>query len=174
MVMNAPTETVATYLQRHREWFTTCATPLQVTPLGPDSYAMTLGRFGALGYELEPCFGLELVNDGQQQYWIRTVPVPGQTSATYDVDFNARMVLQPMVAEASPLTTQVEWQLSLQVQLQLPRFLQAVPRSLVQQSGDHLLQQIVRQISRRLTRRVQQDFHTGLGLPLPTQQSFLH
>jgi hypothetical protein len=67
----------------------------------------------------------------------------------------------------------VEWQLSLQVQLKLPRFLQALPRSLVQQSGDRLLWQIVRQISRRLTRRVQQDFHTSLGLPVPSQRSLL-
>jgi hypothetical protein len=171
MAMTAPPEAVAEYLNRHPQWFATAATPLKVEPLGPNSYAMTLGRFGALGHEVEPCFGLELVNSGQD-YRIRTVPVPGQTNIGYEVDFNAVMVLNPAPSASAghPLITQVEWQLCLEVQLQLPRFLQALPHNLVQQSGDRLLHQIVRQISRRLTQRVQQDFHTRLGLPLPPRR----
>lgn len=171
MEMSASPETVADYLNRHQQWFAATAAPLRVEPLGPDSYAMTLGRFGSLGHEVEPCFGLELVNDGRD-YRIRTVPVPGQAFNGYEVDFNAVMVLQPAMSALPehPLLTHVEWHLSLQVQLHLPRFLQALPRNLVQQSGDRLLHQIVRQISRRLTKRVQQDFHAGLGLPLPPRR----
>jgi hypothetical protein len=37
----------------------------------------------------------------------------------------------------------------------------------VQSTGDRLLNQIVRQVSRRLTRKVQEDFHQSLGIELP-------
>jgi len=40
----------------------------------------------------------------------------------------------------------------------------------VQSSGDHLLRQIVRQVSRRLTWKVQEDFHSQAGLKCPPQQ----
>ena len=37
-------------------------------------------------------------------------------------------------------------------------------------SGDHLLRQIVRQISRRLTWKVQEDFHATHGLECPPRR----
>jgi len=45
-----------------------------------------------------------------------------------------------------------------------------LPDQLVQSSGDHLLKQIVRQISRRLTWKVQEDFHAAHGLSCPPRQ----
>jgi hypothetical protein len=46
-----------------------------------------------------------------------------------------------------------------------------LPDGLVQSSGDHLLRQIVRQISRRLTWKVQEDFHGSQDLECPPRRS---
>jgi hypothetical protein len=62
--------------------------------------------------------------------------------------------------------TIVEWQLDLTVYIHFPKFIQRLPKSMVQTTGDRLLNQIVRQVSRRLTHKVQEDFHKSLGLPL--------
>ena len=64
-------------------------------------------------------------------------------------------------------TTRVEWQLDLTVSIQFPRFIHALPGALVQNTGDRLLRQIVRQVSNRLTRKVLEDFHRTHGLPIP-------
>jgi hypothetical protein len=45
-----------------------------------------------------------------------------------------------------------------------------LPESLVQSSGDHLLRQIVRQISRKLTWKVQEDFHGTHNLDCPPRR----
>ena len=60
--------------------------------------------------------------------------------------------------------TAVSWTLDLCVWIRLPRVITMLPEQLVQSSGDHLLKQIVRQISRRLTWKVQADFHASHGL----------
>ncbi|MDB9378687.1 DUF1997 domain-containing protein, partial [Nodularia sphaerocarpa] len=61
--------------------------------------------------------------------------------------------------------TRIEWELDLLVNLHFPKFIQRLPKSLVQSTGDRLLNQIVRQVSRRLTRKVQENFHQSLKLP---------
>jgi len=53
------------------------------------------------------------------------------------------------------------------VMVQFPRFIHALPMSLIETTGDRLLNQIVRQVSRRLTHKVQEDFHTSANLPFP-------
>ena len=63
--------------------------------------------------------------------------------------------------------TRVEWELDLIVNLHFPKFIQRLPKSLIQSTGDRLLNQIVRQVSRRLTRTVQEDFHQSLGISFP-------
>jgi hypothetical protein len=45
-----------------------------------------------------------------------------------------------------------------------------LPEGLVQSSGDHLLKQIVRQISRKLTWKVQEDFHASHNLECPPRR----
>ena len=62
------------------------------------------------------------------------------------------------------------WQLDLSVWIQLPGVITLLPESLVQTSGDHLLKQIVRQISRKLTWKVQEDFHASHGLECPPRK----
>ena len=170
MEMYADAGTVAHYLDNHSEWFRRCAHPMKAELISENGYALIIGRFGALDFEVEPKIGLHLLPQEQSVYRIETIPVPGYSPQGYTVDFQAAMTLVEVPGEDTPVSpiTQVEWTLHLTTWVQLPRFLQALPRSLVKGSGDRLLNEIVRQVSRRLTRKVQADFHSTHGLPLPT------
>ncbi|WP_353930985.1 DUF1997 domain-containing protein [Okeanomitos corallinicola TIOX110] len=165
MEMFASREQVAEYLNSHSLWFVRCADPMRVQPLGENGYALVIGQFGAFGYEVEPKIGLELLAPQDDKYHIRTIPIPDYQAPGYDVDYNASMEL---VESASGLT-RVEWQLNLIVDLHFPKFIQRLPHSLIQSTGDRLLNQIVRQVSRRLTRKVQADFHQSFNIPFPVQ-----
>ena len=171
MEMRAPASTVAHYLDHHEGWFRRCASPMQVEPLGRNGYVLTLGRFGNFGFEVEPTIGLELMPQSRGVYRICTVPPeqfePGLREL-YDVEFNAALRLEEQDAEAPH--TDVRWELDLSVWIRLPAVIGLLPESLVQTSGDHLLRQIVRQISRRLTWKVQEDFHATHGLDCPPRK----
>ncbi len=170
MEMRAPAELVATYLDRHEGWFRRCAAPMDVAPLGRNGYALSLGRFGNFGFEVEPTIGLELLPQSEGIYRILTVPARQAASGLeelYDVDFNAALQLSETSGEAH---TDVRWQLDLTVWIRLPGVITLLPEGLVQTSGEHLLRQIVRQISRRLTWKVQEDFHASHGLACPPRQ----
>ncbi|AFY31455.1 DUF1997 domain-containing protein [Calothrix sp. PCC 7507] len=163
MEMYAPAQTVAEYLNGHASWFSRCAEPMKVQPLGENGYALIIGKFGSFGYEVEPKVGLELLPPESGIYRIRTIPVPDYHPPGYDVDYRASLQLSESAGEV----TRVEWELDLEVHLHFPRFIQRLPKSLIQSTGDRLLNQIVRQVSRRLTRKVQEDFHQSLRLPFP-------
>lgn len=167
MDMGADHDTVIAYLDRHQEWFERCASPMAVEPIAVDGYALVIGRFRALGYEVEPKIGLHLLPQSAGIYRIETIPVPDYEAPGYEVDFNAAMELQPCAEGDVASTTRVEWDLHLVVKLHMPRFIQALPPALVKTSGDKVLNQIVRQVSKRLTRKVQEDFHQANGLSLP-------
>ncbi|MFM9100285.1 MAG: DUF1997 domain-containing protein [Cyanobium sp.] len=170
MEMRAPAARVAAYLNRHEGWFRRCAAPMTVDPLGSNGYRLTLGRFGNFGFEVEPTIALELLPQSEGIYRIVTVPPEGEGSGLerlYDVDFNAALSLDE-AAESE--VTLVRWQLDLSVWIRLPGVITLLPDQLVQSSGDHLLRQIVRQISRRLTWKVQEDFHASHGLDCPPRR----
>jgi Protein of unknown function (DUF1997) len=172
MVMYADAATIAEYLSQHSGWFCRCAHPMTVLPLDENGYALTIGKFSSFGYEVEPKIGLVLLPPDRGIYPIKTIPVPDYTPPGYDVDFNAAMQLletpdAPRMDNWTGAITRVEWELDLVVAIAFPRFIYRLPMSLIQSTGDRLLRQIVRQVSRRLTRKVQQDFHTSLGLPIP-------
>ncbi|MFN6351753.1 MAG: DUF1997 domain-containing protein [Cyanobacteriota bacterium] len=184
MEMRAPAAVVGGYLDEHQLWFQSCARPMDVTPLGERGYVLSLGRFGNFGFEVEPTIGLELLPGDNGVYSIITVP---QTSidpaliGVYDVDFNASLRLDEAGPERSHelshedvdrlmAHTLVRWQLDLDVWIRLPSMLALLPDGLLQSSGDHLLRQIVRQISRRLTWKVQEDFHARHGIPCPPRR----
>lgn len=171
MEMLADVDTVATYLDSHHGWFTRCAQPMDVEPIGHNGYAISLGRFGSLNFQIQPKIGLHLLPQNRGVYRIETIPVPGHQPEGYDVDFKAAMSLAEKQQQAVPAATHVEWELNLQTKVQMPKFIQALPQSLVKASGDKLLNQIVRQISKRLTRKVQEDFHTMMNLPLPGRKN---
>jgi len=178
MEMWAKPQTVEDYLDVHSEWFRRCASPMTAEPLGENGYALSIGKFGALGYEVEPKIGLHLLpQDEDGFYRIETIPIPDYTPPGYDVDFKAALHLielpideaaaAKLPADAPRVMSGVEWELHLDVAIHFPRFIHALPQSLIQSTGDRLLNQIVRQVSRRLTLKVQEDFHASRNLPFP-------
>jgi hypothetical protein len=179
MELYAEAEKVTAYLDAHENWFTRCAHPMKVESIERNAYALVIGRFGSFGYEVEPKIGLELLPQEDKIYRIRTVPIPNYVAPGYDVDFQASQTFVEVPAseyfqnyehkEASlpKAVTRVEWELDLRVGIRFPRFIHKLPQSLIQSTGDSLMRQVVRQVSRRLTHKVQEDFHSSLGIPMP-------
>ena len=179
MEMYAEAEQVTAYLDAHQEWFRRCASPMEVEPIGENGYALVIGRFGNFGYELEPKIGLELLPQENGIYRIRTIPIPNYLPQSYEVDFQATQTFVEVptkeyfqgqncdYGQLPPAITRVEWTLELRVSMCFPKFIQKLPQSLIQSTGDRLLCQIVRKVSRRLTYKVQQDFHSSRSLPMP-------
>jgi hypothetical protein len=180
MEMRADATGVAAYLDCHEGWFQRCAAPMPVVPLGRNGYRLTLGRFGNFGFEVEPTIALELLPQSEGVYRIITVPPqasgraePGASrlDGLYDVEFNAALQLDPGgEGPCSEGLTLVRWELDLSVWIRLPAVITLLPDGLVQSSGEHLLRQIVRQISRKLTWKVQEDFHASHGLDCPPRR----
>ncbi|MCU0567453.1 MAG: DUF1997 domain-containing protein [Oculatellaceae cyanobacterium Prado106] len=168
MEMYATPQQVLEYLDAHRSWFPRCANPMKALPIGENGYDLTVGKFGSFGYDVEAKIGLDLLPQNNGVYRIETIPIPGYQPPGYDVDFQAELHLVDATTD-HPLT-QVEWELNLQVTIQFPRFINKLPKSLVQSTGDRLLNQIVRQVSRCLTHKVQEDFHKAAGLPFPKKR----
>jgi Protein of unknown function (DUF1997) len=164
MELKADADKVTQYLDAHQGWFCRCAHPMTVEPVGEDGYLLTIGRYGSMGYEVEPKIGLRLLPpDDQGVYRIETIPDTTDQGQMYQVDFQAALRLVDRPSDGTATTeTHVEWTLDLEVSLLFPRFIRRLPQALIQGTGDRLLQQIVRQVSRRLTAKVQDDFHTSL------------
>ncbi len=171
MAMYAPVEQVAEYLNSHSSWFCHCAEPMKVQPLGDNGYALTIGKFGAFGHNVEPKIGLELLPPEDGIYRIYTIPIPDYEAPGYDVDYRASLQLVEELAadnvNFSGNMTQVAWELDLTVYMNFPKFIHRLPKSLIQSTGDRLLNQIVRQVSRCLTSKVQKDFHKSFDIPFP-------
>lgn len=179
MEMYAEASCVTAYLDAHQDWFCRCAQPMKVEPIGQNAYALVIGSFGAFGYEVEPRIGLELLPSDNDIYRIQSIPVPNYTPPGYEVDFQACQSfvevatseyfqdISPDVVELPSKITRVEWKLDLSVALRFPKFIHKLPHSLIQSTGDRVLSQVVRQVSRRLTHKVQEDFHSSLGIALP-------
>ena len=169
MEMLSSVGTVANHLNNHKAWFQRCAAPMPVRVVDAQSYNLTLGQFGNFGFEVEPSITLKLLPQERGIYRIETTKnstLSAIQQDNYDVDFQASMRLIPGELDDSAITM-VQWDLDLNVWVRLPRVITMLPERLVQSSGDHLLRQIVRQISRRLTWKVQEDFHAVQGLKCP-------
>ncbi|MDB9312598.1 DUF1997 domain-containing protein [Spirulina sp. CS-785/01] len=180
MGMYSPPDTVAEYLDAHEGWFCRCAQPMTAEPLGENGYILTVGQFGAFGYEVEPKMAVKLDPPQNGVYEMYSVVIPDYTPPGYDVDYHASMTLAEMdpsdvqwkaKPQVSPVVTQVTWQLHLGVTIQFPQFIYKLPNHILQKTGDRVLSQIVRQISPRLTYKVQKDFHDRMQLPLPPKKS---
>lgn len=184
MAMQADAQTVIHYLNNHRDWFHRCAHPMTAVSLGENGYELTVGRFGAFNYEVEPKIGLNLLPQDQEGvYRIETIPIPDYEAPGYEVDFQAAMHLveaensgaeSGVSSSGAAVVTSVEWELDLEVTIQFPRFIQALPKALIQSTGDRLLNQIVRQASRCLTHKVQEDFHTTHSIVVGKKKQFWH
>jgi hypothetical protein len=163
-------KTVSQYLNAHQGWFCRCAQPMTAEPMGESGYLLTIGRYGSFGFEIEPRIGLHLLPpDAEGVYRIEVIPDSIPQEHGYQVDFQAALRLIDSTSgsnsnSAAPTqTTHVEWTLNLGVVLQFPRFIRRLPNSLIQKTGDRVLTEIVRQVSRRLTAKVQQDFQAHVG-----------
>lgn len=165
MEMYADSQAVADYLDVHQGWFRRCAAPMKVDSLGDNGYALTIGHYRALGYAVEPKIGLELLPQQERVYRIQTIAIPDYAPPGYEVDFQAVQVLVDASDRSNPdlTVTSVNWELQLSVGVSFPKFIRALSPSLIQKTGDRLIVQIVKQVSRRLTRKVQEDFHQQLG-----------
>jgi hypothetical protein len=187
MEMYSDVDTVAKYFNAHERWFARCAQPMKVEPIDANGYILTVGRFGSFGYEVEPKIAVVLQPPVEKLYLMHTIPIPNEKPVGYDVNYQASMELMEMPIESSdfapnlfsksnvsslPLSiTRVEWQLDLTVTVEFPKFIQKLSTSLIQKTGDCVLAQIVRQVSPRLTYKVQQDFHSSYNLPVPPKNS---
>jgi hypothetical protein len=178
MGMAADVETVAEYLNAHEGWFRRCAQPMTAEPFGENGYILTVGRFKSFGYEVEPKMAVVLLPPDEKLYVMHSVEVPDYTPLGYEVNYNSSLTLEAVSGQdvdwnkiGATTVTKVEWQLHLFVTIQFPKFIYKLPRNLVQTTGDRLLSQIVRQISPRLTYKVQKDFHDRMSLPLPPKAS---
>ena len=183
MDMYSDRETVADYLDSHQGWFCRCSKPMQVKPLGENGYILSVGQFGYFGYDVEPKIAVVLNPPQNGIYKMHTVPIPGYQAPGYEVNYKSQMELQELDLQGtlgkkaknifkshqSPSNTmiRVSWTLDMSVTVDFPKFIMKLPTSLIQSTGDRLLAQIVRQISPRLTYKVQQDFHTRFNLPIP-------
>jgi hypothetical protein len=188
MEMYSDAETVAAYLNAHEGWFCRCAQPMKVEPIGDNGYILTVGKFGSFGYEVEPKLAVVLQPPQDRIYQMHSIPIPNYFSPGYEVDYQASMELVEVPihqAESSvasvfkkkgqgqlpSVITKVRWHLKMDVAVQFPKFIYKLPLSMIQSTGDRLLAQIVRQISPRLTHKVQQDFHIGQNLPQPPKNA---
>ncbi|MFM7575091.1 MAG: DUF1997 domain-containing protein [Snowella sp.] len=188
MEMYSDGETVAQYLQSHEGWFCRCAQPMTVEPYGENGYILTVGRFGALGFDVEPKIAVVLEPPQDGQYFMHTIPLPDPTFLGYEVDYQAVMTLNEIarneageglekvyrkqgINELPENVTKVQWQLNMDVAVFFPKYIHKLPQALIRKTGDRLLAEIIRQVSPRLTFKVQQDFHEGMKLPLPPKSS---
>ena len=185
MDMYSDIDTVAEYLNAHSGWFCRCAQPMKVEPLDENGYVLTVGKFGSFGYEVEPKIGVILSPPVDNIYLMHTAPLP-DCDEGYEVNYHAKMQLEE-VSQDTIITpskglfgkqldlpdriTKVSWDLDLNVRVEFPQFIGKLSAGMIQATGDRLLAQIVRQVSPRLTYKVQQDFHHSLNLAMPPKNS---
>ncbi|MEA5467765.1 DUF1997 domain-containing protein [Spirulina sp. 06S082] len=178
MGMAADLPTVADYLDAHEGWFCRCAQPMTAEPFGENGYILTVGKFKSFGYEVEPKMAVVLLPPKDGLYVMHSLEVPDYTPLGYELNYTSSLTLEEVSGQevnwntsGIDRVTKVEWQLHLFVKIQFPPFIYKLPRNLLQTTGDRLLSQIVRQISPRLTYKVQKDFHDRLNLSLPPKSS---
>lgn len=176
MEMFADAKTTAEYFDAHQGWFIRCAHPMKAKLISPNGYALTIGKFGSFGYQVEPKIGLHLLPQNEGVYRIETISIPNYTPPGYEVEFKAVQKLvevpfdapEELVVEGSTLPskmTRVEWKLDLKTGVCFPQFIKKLPEAVIQKTGDRLLAQIVKLVSNSLTYKVQEDFHSTLGEP---------
>lgn len=186
MEMYSDAQTVAEYLNQHQGWFCRCAEPMKTEPMGDHGYILAVGKYGAFGYDVEPKMAVVLESPVNGVYSMYSIPLEGEEHLGYQVNYQASMSLNEVAANhAAPglasafrnqginqlpdVVTKVTWELHMDVMVKFPKLITRLPWNVVQTTGDRLLSEIIRQISPRLTYKVQQDFHSRLNLPMPVK-----
>lgn len=177
-------DTVADYLNHHEGWFVKCSSPMIAEPFGENGYTLTIGRYGSFGYEVEPKITIILAPPENNFYLMYSVDTPDFEPLGYEVDYKSTMNIEELESlTAAPniekqyhkhniniipsVITRIHWHLELKVRVQFPKFIYKLPISLIKKTGDRLLNEIVKQISPRLSYKVQKDFHDSLKIPIP-------
>ncbi|MGF1490129.1 MAG: DUF1997 domain-containing protein [Prochloraceae cyanobacterium] len=185
MEMYCDSDRVEKYLDCHQNWFQNCAKPMVAKPLGDSGYSLTVGRFGSFGYEVEAKIDVVMRSPQKGRYVMETINTPEDRSLGYKVDYQAALQLceintnsivsrinnKKLISQLPDRITRVEWELNLGVAVKFPKFIYKLPCSVIQNTGDRLLTQIVRQISPLLSSKVQKDFHSSHNLPIPGRNS---
>lgn len=182
MGLCAPAAMAAAYLDAHSDWLAPCVQPMRAEPLGAQGYLLTIGRFDAFGYRVEPQMAVVFESPQVGLYQFYNVPLTDQPpEPLYKIHYQAAMQLQETNAAAvawgasnrviAPIVTRVDWYLNLTVTWQLPRLMAHVPRDWTQNLGETGLAQILQQMTPRLTQAVQQDFHQRHALLMPPRTS---
>lgn len=149
---------LADYLRDHEQWIETCFKPLKVKPLSTDAYQLKFFRMGALGFELEPCFGIQIGSKGDRLFFLHSIPLPEDDSLPYSVDCSSEFRLEER-QENGAAVTRVFWTLHLDIVVELPRFLQVLPRKRVRSVAEALVNQVARRMCNRLTQNICQDYY---------------
>ncbi len=164
--------TLADYLTQHSRWIERCFKPLQVYPLAADAYKLQFFRIGGLGFELEPCFGVQIWSEGDSLFRLGSIELPSDEGLPYRVQCQSSFRLEEISPTTrkdpkrqAPIVTRVHWHLYLNIHMDLPGFLQALPYSLVHRVGSKVVQQVTRNMSDRLTHNVCSDFYRWIGKP---------
>ncbi len=188
MDLFADQQTVMKYLDAHQGWFKRCAHPFKADPIGETGYAMGVGQVGAMGFNVDPRVGLNLLPpDENAVYRITTISIPDQLPQGYEVDFYAEMRLEEKILDSksdlkadenlnrnlnknpdkNSIMTCIEWDLKLTVTLQFPAFIQRLSQDMLQKTGDGVLGFVVQRVSKSLTPKVQADFHKTHDIKVP-------
>ncbi len=188
MEMYCDRTTVANYLNEHQGWFVRCASPMKAEPFGDHGYTLIVGRYGAFGYDVEPQMSVILEPPNLGHYAMYSVPNPDFNQDGYEVNYRSEMDIEAIAPEEvgedldkiftkkiasffPDEITRINWSLDLEVRVVFPAFIYKLPINIIQNTGDRLLAQIVKQISPRLSLKVQKDFHTKYDLPIPPKTS---
>lgn len=145
---------LAAYLKQHKEWVYHCLRPLKVEPLSEDTYRLQFFRIGGLGFELEPCFGVKIGSESDQLFYLHSIELPSDADLPYQVDCLSHFILEEI-----PTGTRVNWDLTLNISLNLPGFLQALPYSKVKAVGEAVVNRVAHSMCARLTRNVCNDYY---------------
>lgn len=184
MEMYSDAETITNYLNDHQGWFVRCAAPMKAEPFGENGYTLIIGHYGAFGYEVDPQMSVILEPSQDQNYVMYSVTNPAFNHPGYEVNYRSEMDIKPININQAATgiekafqqanftslpeqITRINWQLNLEVRVRFPDFIYRLPTNIITKTGDRLLTQIIKQVSPRLSYKVQKDFHTRFNLPIP-------
>lgn len=182
--MYSDEDTVTNYLNDHQGWFVRCASPMKAEPFGDNGYTLIIGNYGAFGYNVNPQMSVILESSQSKYYSMYSVNNPDFNYSGYEVDYRSNMSIESIpLCQASvgiekvysqygknflpENITKINWHLDLQVKVRFPPFIYKIPMSIIQNTGDRLLSQIIKQISPHLSYKMQKDFHCRFDLPIP-------
>ncbi len=174
--LNSSAKVVDEYIKNHHYWFPRCADPLKVVAIGQNGYDILVGKYGALKFEIEVRLGLELLPPNSQGiYKINSINLPNYTPPGYGIDFKGSFKLTEIPLQKKnflsmlgfnreqSVMTRWDYQLDLQVKIKFPKFILRLPESVIKNTGDRIILQVVNEVSRRLSERVKNEFHLSLG-----------